>query len=175
MTDNDLLETMIRDIAALRNVADQFQCQKLQERYWYAEAIRDPEMIASCFADDGQYGKACGMEEIRSICRHNMAHMDMVIENYHIVPIAPDIEVKGDTARGDVRGLAFITVRKVDGSQKVVGLGIGYRNEYVRTKDGWKFSSMYGIHSGPDDFHDTTWIFETDLAAPLNDYLEGSA
>lgn len=151
-----------KEIAELRRFADQWACQKIHEKYWYAEAKRDVDMICSVFTEDGRYGKNTGMAEIRKQVEIYMSHMGPVIENYHVLPISVDIQVEGDRAQGEIRGVAFNPIRKRDGSLKVLVVGVGYLNDYVRTPDGWRISGMRGIERGWEVPHDTTWMYEAD-------------
>lgn len=154
------------ELNELRQMADQWACQKLHEKYWYAEAVRDVDMVCSVFTDDARYGKAVGIDEIRSTVEGYMRGMDgSVLENFHIIPIVTNLEVKGDTARGEIRGVAFIRIKRTDGTESVLGMGIAYLDEFLRTKTGWKISAMRGIESGFDAAHDTTWQFAAENAA----------
>ena len=149
-----------RELAELRPIADQLACQKLQQRYWYGQAKRDPDIVCSVFTDDARFGQIHGLDRIRAQTEMYMAHMGPVLESHHIIPVVADIHVDGDHARGEVRGVAFMRMRAADGSENVTVLGIGYLDEFVRTPDGWRISAMRGIESGFAAPHDTTWRFE---------------
>jgi hypothetical protein len=153
------------EFAEMRLVADQWACQKLQEKYWYGEAKRDVDMICSVFSENARYGKANGMAQIRKQVETYMSMMGPILDNYYIVPISVNIEVDGDKASGEIRGVAFNKIRKRDGSTKMLIVGAGYTDEFVRTPDGWRISAMGGIEDGPDVPHDTTWVVETDISA----------
>jgi hypothetical protein len=153
-----------RDFAELRRFADQWACQKIHEKYWYAEAKRDVDMICSVFTEDARYGKNSGQAEIRKQVEIYMGHMGPIIENYHVLPISADIQIDGDRAKGEIRGVAFNPFRGKDGALKVLVVGVGYLNEFVRTPDGWRISSMGGIEGGLDVPHDTTWKYVADQA-----------
>jgi ketosteroid isomerase-like protein len=146
------------ELAQLRRMADQWACQKLHERYWYAEAARDVDMVCSVFTEDARYGHAVGVVAIRDTVQGYMGDMGNIAENYHLIPIATDISVDGDTAEGEVRGVGFIRLRQPDGSEKVMGLGVGYVDRFARTSDGWRICSMHGIED-TEAAHDTTWSF----------------
>lgn len=152
------------ELSDLRRFADQWACQKIHEKYWYAEAKRDVDMICSVFTEDARYGKNTGMSEIRAQVEVYMSHMGPIMENYHVLPIAVDIQVDGDRAQGEIRGVAFNPFRKRDGSQRVLVVGVGYLNDFVRTEAGWRISAMRGIEKGWEVPHDTTWKFEADMA-----------
>jgi ketosteroid isomerase-like protein len=159
------------ELAQLRRMADQWACQKLHERYWYAEAARDVDMVCSVFTDDARYGRAIGIEAIRETVQGYMAAMSNIAENYHLIPIAADISVDADTAEGEVRGVGFIRLRQPDGSEKVMGLGVGYVDRFLRTPDGWRICSMHGIED-TEAAHDTTWSFVIDsLPHALGDVM----
>lgn len=153
-----------KELKEIRLFADQWACQKIQEKYWYAEAKRDVDMICSVFTEDARYGQANGMSEIRKMADSHMSHMGPIIENYHVLPINVDIKVNGDQAEGEIRAVAFNPIRNRDGSRKILVVGVGYYNEFVRTPDGWRIQSMRGIECGWDFPHDTTWKFVTDFA-----------
>jgi hypothetical protein len=148
------------ELSEFRRIADQWACQKLHEKYWYAEAVRDVDQVCSVFTPDARYGSAVGIEEIRKTVEGYMRGMDgSVLENYHIIPIVVDLEVTGATAKGEVRGVAFIRVSRPDGTESILGMGIAYLDEFVRTEEGWRISAMRGIESGFAAPHDTTWQF----------------
>ncbi|CAN7645544.1 nuclear transport factor 2 family protein [Phenylobacterium sp. LjRoot219] len=151
------------EFAEIRRFADQWACQKVHERYWYGEAKRDVDLICSVFTDDARYSNANGIAEIRKKISGYMSEMHPIIENFHVLPIAVDIQVDGDRASGEIRGVAFNPVRKRDGSRKVLVVGVGYIDEFVRTPAGWRISAMRGIEGGWDVAHDNTWQFEADL------------
>lgn len=160
MTQSYSPEEMQRQIARFSVIADQWECQKLHEKYWYYEAAHDPEAILALFTEDARYGPHDGKAAIRKYVSNVATTLKHVVENYHIIPVIPDIKVDGDVATAEVRGVAFIRVRKPDGEIKVVALGIGYFDEFRRTSEGWRISKMYGIECGISDMHDTTWVFE---------------
>jgi hypothetical protein len=151
-----------RELAELRRFADQWACQKLHEKYWYGEAKRDVDLICSVFTADARYSTATGMAEIREKVAGYMSMMGPVVENYHIIPIAVDIAVNGDRAEGEIRGVGFVRIRDANGGEKVLAVGIGYLDEFVRTPEGWRISAMRGIEGGFEVPHDTTWQFEAD-------------
>ena len=149
----------IKDEARVLRMVDQWECQKLHEKYWYFEGKRDVEAICAQFTDDAYYGGARGKSEIRAKVQGYMSSMGDVLENYHLLPIAVDIDDDGDRARGEIRGVAFIRMRR--GEQvNVIGLGVGYIDEFVRTADGWRIASMRAIDPATESPHDTTWRFE---------------
>ena len=156
------------ELAGLRNMADQWACQKLQERYWYAEATRNADDILSVFTEDARYGSVQGKAEIRKTIDKYMGElMTPVAENYHIVPIVVNIDVNGDHAAGDIRGVGFIRVTEAGSNDKMLVMGIGYRNEFTRTSDGWRISAMRGIESGFTIAHDTTWQFVAECSPAI--------
>jgi hypothetical protein len=164
-----------REIARLSLVADQWECQKLHEQYWYHEATHDPEAILELFTEDAQYGPHDGKAAIRKYVSNVATTLKNVFENFHVIPVIPKITINGDTATGEVRGVAFIRLRKPDGSIKVVVLGVGYEDEFHRTPEGWRIAKMRGIECGFDDMHDTTWRFEAEPAGGSHEsYLEKS-
>jgi hypothetical protein len=153
-------EEIQKELARLSNIADQWECQKLHEKYWYNEATHDAEAILALFTEDARYGPHEGKAAIRAYVSKVATTLKHVVENFHIIPVIPEIKVDGDIATGEVRGVGFIRVRKPDGEIKVIVLGIGYEDEFRRTPGGWRISKMRGIECGWSDMHDTTWMFE---------------
>jgi hypothetical protein len=158
------LDDIQRELGRFSLIADQWECQKLHEQYWYNEATHDSEAILALFTEDARYGPHDGKAAIRAYVSKVATTLQHVVENFHVIPVIPRIVVSGDTATGEVRGVAFIRVRKPDGTIKVVVLGVGYEDEFRRTSNGWRITKMRGIECGWDDMHDTTWRFEADLA-----------
>lgn len=155
-----------REWAEVRAAADSYLCQKLHERYWYGLASHDVDMICSVFTDDARYGQATGAAEIRAAAQGYVDILANILENYHLVPVA-NITIEGDRGRGELRAAAFVRAAMPDGTEKVLGLGVGYLDDFVRTPDGWRISAMRGIECGFAGPHDTTWQFSADQIGNL--------
>jgi hypothetical protein len=153
-----------REQARVLRMVDQWECQKLHEQYWYAEAKRDVDAVCAVFCEGARYGTATGRDQIRAKVQGYMNIMGNVLENFHIAPIIANIAVEGDRASGEIRGVGFIKML-ADGAEKIVTVGIGYFDEFVRTPEGWRIASMQAIDPVTDAPHDTTWQFETPVTA----------
>jgi hypothetical protein len=108
---------------------------------WDADGThRDPDAIADLFADDGvwdvtpQQAAAVGREQIAERARELQAIAWIV----HFV-VNPIVEVDGDTARGDFKGI--VRIRMTETSRPFWLLGI-YRALAARTRAGWRLSSL---------------------------------
>jgi ketosteroid isomerase-like protein len=148
---------------SMQAMLDEWQCRKAVETYWYAEANQDIDLLASVFTEDGVWGPAAGQAEIRKLAQHFIDTSD--IASQHVVPHEVRLDVDGDTARGGIKGVAFIRER-TGGSDNtentddtVVVVGIAYAMEYRRVAGEWKIASMTAPKLGKAEPLDTEWHF----------------
>ena len=100
---------------------------------------RDPQAVADLFTDDGIWNGPLG-----AVGAAGKAAIVDLFTQFQVIPFIihnimnPMIEVDGDHARGEWHAIVATTM---PGGQAFWTLG-RYRNEYQRTADGWKYSSM---------------------------------
>jgi hypothetical protein len=152
---------------------DEWDCLKLQQQYWYAESLRDPDLFTAVFTEDATCGPVTGHDAIRALAASFMGEgsiLASLLHRYAPAPVLVDFEVDGDTARGKVFGMSYHHYRSSDGVDRMRIVSSGYDNEYARTPDGWRIKRMSGIDE-PDTLHDTYWRFEGDTATgPLGSH-----
>ena len=117
---------------------DRLEITELLGRYANALDERDWRRLASCFTDDavGDYGGIGhfeGFAAIETLCRNTLEPLDA---SQHLVG-SIEIELSGDGARARCAFQAQHTKRGCEGGDNYV-LGGSYRDELVRTLDGWR-------------------------------------
>jgi hypothetical protein len=132
---------------------DKLACRTLQETYSYAEIIRDPDLFASIWTEDAQFGSVKGRTNIRQAAVEFFKAMETITE-LRISPAGWHVHVTGDTAVGQFFIVAQLKIPKPDGTIEIHHNDASYRTEFVRTPDGWRVSKMGGIKD-PTIFHDT--------------------
>jgi len=151
------------ELAALRVMADEWACTRLHQKYLTSLGQRDRAAILSVFTDDASYGPAKGIEEIGQAVDEFWPLFDKLDPSHHIVPIPAAITVDGDTATADIYTIGLVPGPGPDGGRRVMVTGMGYRDDFVRTAEGWRIAAMRGIEGGYDLIHDTTWRFDADV------------
>jgi SnoaL-like domain len=134
----------------LRLMADKIAIREVLDRYWAGEDRCDPDIVCSAFAEDAEYGGGKGLDHIRSVMKGLEAYAGM----HHVIS-SQLIEVDGDTAIADTMALGFCQTKpESEGGSRVLVRGLRYRDEMVRTDDGWKILRRGGFGGGG---HDTPW------------------
>jgi uncharacterized protein (TIGR02246 family) len=122
-------------------LADLVAIETLQARYCrfvdsgYASAADDPDAFAALFADDGVWAAAGEPVVGRAAIREHAAAGRRF--RFHLVA-NPIVDLDGDHATGRWHVLVALTSR--DGEAH--WLAGRYVNEYVRTRDGWRFAAV---------------------------------
>jgi SnoaL-like protein len=107
---------------------------------WDGSSHKNPETIGALFAEDGVWGVSSreppptGPAEVAAFA----VELQKIPWIMHSV-VNPLVEVDGDTARGEFKGI--IRVRLDPSSRMVWSMGV-YHVEAVRTPDGWRFRSL---------------------------------
>ena len=133
---------MDQDIAWL---VDRTQIRELTARYGRFFDDADPENFASTFTDDGSMEVngslvAAGREQLAAMCSNTpWGTMHVTVD--------PTIEVDGDTAVQVVTILVVRRAKSMKEPSKVVGSG-RYRDDLVRTPDGWRFARRTVVLDG---------------------------
>lgn len=122
----------------ITTLRDRLEIQDLLVRYGTALDDRDWARLSTCFlpdavADYGGLGERRGFAEIESICRRALEPLDAsqhFISNF-------EIEVQGDVAHSRCYLLAQHVRREAPGGPHYLLAGV-YRDELVRTPEGWR-------------------------------------
>ena len=107
-------------------------------RYAHALDERDWKRLASCFTDDavGDYGPIAqcqGYAQIEALCRRSLEPLDA---SQHLVG-SIEIELSGDSARSRCALQSQHVKRGCEGGDNYI-IGGTYRDEWVRTPEGWR-------------------------------------
>jgi SnoaL-like domain len=132
---------------------DKLACRTLQETYSYAEIVRDPDLFASIWTEDAQFGSIQGRANIREAAVGFFKDMESITE-LRISPAGWHVDVEGDNGTGHFFVVSQLKVPQPDGTTRILHHDASYRTEFVRTADGWRISRMGGIKD-PSLFHDT--------------------
>ena len=127
MTDSN--DDSLRDRLAIQDVLTRYGTS-LDDKNW--------ERLATCFlpdavADYGALGDHQGYDEIEKICRNALEPLDgsqHFISNF-------EIRVDGDTAKTRSYLMAQHIRKSAPGGPHFLLAGV-YRDEFVRTSDGWR-------------------------------------
>jgi len=117
---------------------DELEIRQLLARYANALDDRDWKRLASCFTPDatGDYGRIAQLADyaaIEALCRRSLEPLDA---SQHLVG-SVEVELSGDTARSRCALQAQHTRRGCEGGDHYT-IGGTYRDELVRTSDGWR-------------------------------------
>jgi hypothetical protein len=141
-----------------QRLLDEFACRRLIEAYWYAEGVRDAELCADQFTDDGRWGSAVGRDELVAQGQGYWEMMGGIARNPTSVG-SINIEVDGDRARGFCHGIAHLVLPQSDGGTKIVVVDALYDLEFRRQRGEWRIARMTGLEN-PDAPHDASFQFE---------------
>ena len=130
------------DQALLQRLADRGDIENLVKRYARAIDLRDYALLDSCFIPDAEldYSKVGGASGPYPVVRAWLEEvLAPLLEMQHVVSNIV-IEVDGDTASGYSYTLNINGMPESAGGGHIV-VGAMYTDTFVRTPDGWKFSS----------------------------------
>jgi hypothetical protein len=132
---------MLTDSQKLQWLYDIECIKQLKHRYCaYADQDYDPGGIASLFIEDGIWdGGPFGRHEGRKAIHAFFSGVSKVITFVDHYATNPIIEIDGDTATG--RWDLWAPIVKEPGPVAYWIMG-KYREEYVRTADGWRFKLL---------------------------------
>lgn len=126
----------------LTEIADRMQIQDLMVDYCYAIDNRDWDALDAIFTPDAiiDYSEMVGVKgHLPEIKAFLAASMGGVQASQHIISTSK-ITVEGDRAHGKTVCTNPMALQP-DGHTMFVGLW--YRDEFVRTADGWRIASRY--------------------------------
>ena len=126
-----------------RVLLDQLACKTLHDTYSYAEIVRDADLLAGIFTDDGVWGEARGREAVRAQACAFFELMEP-LASLRIAPAGWHVDVDGDAAVGRFFVSSTIKVVTPDGGERIVVCDADYHVEFVRTDDGWRIAVMRG-------------------------------
>ncbi len=162
------------DLAALEKrigaLEDTEAIKQLKYRYFRACDGKDKEAFRSCFAEGeitieyGRIGSYRSRDELTQVFS-DLACQEHIVEMHHAQN--PDIEILDrEHARG-VWSLYYYMINTRD--KNAVQLGGIYRDEYVRTKEGWHMShSAFEVSSTQMlDYSDDLRLLFAGRTAPL--------
>jgi ketosteroid isomerase-like protein len=117
------------------------ELRALVEEYAAAGDAFDNDRYAACFTVDAEFVTTTpamvvrGRDEIGRIPDINGVFEQTfhAVHNHHV-------EIHGDTATGITSCTARHLLRRDDGTFEVILTPIRYRDEYLRTEEGWKFT-----------------------------------
>lgn len=126
----------------LKEISDKMEIQDLMVEYCYAVDNRDFDALDRVFTPDAviDYSEMVGFKGNLSETKAFLAEgLTMLSHTQHIISTS-QIKIEGDRAQGRTICTNPMVIAK-DGHVMIVGLW--YRDEFVRTKDGWRISSRY--------------------------------
>lgn len=130
---------------SLQEISDRLEIQDLFARYSFAIDDRDFDALESIFTPDAiiDYSETGGAKgtvgEIKAWLPVAMKRFPMF---QHMVATTK-LKLDGDKATSRTILFNPMTFRKADGQDQVFFIGLWYRDELVRTSDGWRISSRY--------------------------------
>jgi hypothetical protein len=132
---------MLTDSQKVQWLYDIESIKQLKHRYCaYADQGYDPDGIANLFVEDGIWdGGPFGRHEGRRAIRAFFSGVSKIITFVDHYATNPVIEVDGDAATG--RWDLWAPIVKEPGPVAYWIMG-KYREEYVRTADGWRFKLL---------------------------------
>jgi hypothetical protein len=133
---------MLTDSQKLQWLYDVECIKQLKHRYCaFADQNYDPDGIANLFVEDGIWdGGPFGRHEGRRSIHAFFSGVGKVITFVDHYATNPIIEVDGDTATGRWDLWAPIVREPGPAAYWIMGK---YREEYVRTADGWRFRLLH--------------------------------
>jgi hypothetical protein len=143
---------------------DKLAIRELIDRYFYGEGLLDIEIILSCFTPDGTFGDAVGHDGIGALLGGVTYYQGCCV-----IGASQQITVDGDTAEADTQAVGFVLRNDGGGADRpgrIMAQGVRYRDQLVRTSDGWKIKSRSGFDK-PSKGHDTSWQFDA-ISVPIH-------
>lgn len=130
---------------SLQEMSDRLEIQDLFARYTYAIDDRDYDALDDVFTPDAviDYSETGGEKgSVAEIKRWLPVAMAKFPKFQHMVATT-QLKLSGDTARS--RTILFNPMIHADaaGTERVFFIGLWYRDELVRTPEGWRIASRY--------------------------------
>jgi ketosteroid isomerase-like protein len=126
----------------LQSVRDELDIQRVVHDYAWACDNRDWTLLTSVFTDDAQldYSSAGGpvgsRGEVVAWLEESLSQLQFI---HHVVT---NFQIDLDGDRADVRAMFHCSFR-LPGSDQVMVTGGYYREEHVRTTDGWRIRRLF--------------------------------
>jgi SnoaL-like domain len=145
-------------VLSLQELSDRMELNDLIVRYSTAVDRRDWDLYETLFTDDAtiDYTEAGGIRGDRVTVRNWLAEVMPNFPGFQHMISNSEITLAGDTASGRTMLFNPMVLSKPDGGTHVAFVGLWYNDNFVRTADGWKFSSRYEevswMHNWPEDF-----------------------
>jgi 3-phenylpropionate/cinnamic acid dioxygenase small subunit len=129
---------------SLQEISDRMEIQDLFVRYSHAVDTKDWDLYRTVFTEDAyiDYAEMGGSKgDLEETVSFLAQAMPMFSSTQHMVANTV-LELTGDTAK--TRTICFNPmVMETDGKEHVFFCGLWYRDELVRTADGWRISRRY--------------------------------
>lgn len=130
----------------LQEISDRLEIQELLIRYSHTLDRHDWDAWEQVFTPDAVIdytefgGPRGGVKEVRGFLE---SVMPTTFSNYQHMIGNTVLEIEGDSARA--RSICYnpMVLRSSDGESTVVFCGLWYRDELVRTPDGWRIKDRY--------------------------------
>jgi 3-phenylpropionate/cinnamic acid dioxygenase small subunit len=129
---------------SLQEISDRLEIQDLFVRYSHAVDTKDWDLYRTVFTEDAyiDYSEMGGSKgDLEETVAFLASAMPMFASTQHLVANTV-LTLDGDTA--STRTICFNPmVMEMDGAERVFFCGLWYRDELVRTPDGWKIKHRY--------------------------------
>ena len=137
--------------------SDRMEINDLIVRYSTAVDRHDWDLYETLFTDDAtiDYTEAGGIKGDRLTVKNWLAEVMPTFPGFQHMISNSEVTLAGDTASGRTMLFNPMVLAKPDGGTHVAFVGLWYNDHFVRTADGWKFSSRYEevswMHNWPED------------------------
>lgn len=135
----DPITGAVADRSAPDTIADRSDIAQLLAAYAHAVDRRDFDGVARCFTDDATAsysGTALG-PGVQHIIGH-IRGVERFVSTQHLFGV-PLIHIDGDRATATSHAVSYL-VAEADGERTVLGRGLVYDDELVRTPAGWRIA-----------------------------------
>jgi hypothetical protein len=129
-------------MADLQSVRDELDIQRVVHDYAWACDNADWALLASLFTDDAELdysttgGPQGSRDEVVAWLEESLSQVEMI---HHVVS---NFQIDLDGDRADVRAMFHCSVR-VPGMDGLIVTGGYYRQEHVRTAEGWRMRRQF--------------------------------
>ena len=142
----------------IQEISDRMEIQDLLVAYSTAVDTQDWKAFAALFTPDALIDYSA-MGGSRGGVEETVAFLEKSIPNFsstqHLVANSA-IELQGDRAVGRTMCHNPMVMKRESGEEHVFFCGLWYRDEFVRTPEGWRFQTRVEeksyFHNLPDDF-----------------------
>jgi len=145
-------------VMTLQEISDRMEIQDLLVAYSTAVDTQDWEAFAALFTPDAwiDYSAMGGSQgSVEETVRFLQKSIPNFSSTQHMVANSA-VEVQGDRAVGRTICHNPMVMKRESGEEHVFFCGLWYRDEFVRTPDGWRFQRRVEeksyFHNLPEDF-----------------------